>query len=190
MTRSLPRRLMRTCTAMMLAGLASHPALALVAPPPVARTPADATAHLTGVDGASVGDVQFWQGPGVLLMTVRITSLPPGVHGLHLHAAGQCDPATGFKSAGGHIHQGTGGEHGLLNPKGPEAGDLPNLIVPESGAVAVELMTSLVRLDGDHGLLKTAEGAAVVIHASEDDQISQPIGNAGARIACGVIKGR
>ena len=137
---------------------------------------------LVGVDGANVGGFTFTQGIGGLLMYVEVESLTPGAHGIHLHAVGACSPD--FKASGGHINT-VDKPHGLLNPDGIHDGDLPNIYAAADGTAKAEIFTSLVVLE----TLLDDDGSAVVIHAQPDDHITQPIGGAGDRVACGVIQG-
>ena len=106
-----------------------------------------------------------------------------GWHGIHLHGTGTCEDVGVFKASGGH-HGKVEGAHGLLNPKGPEAGDLPNIWVAEDGSAGYEAFTRLTALES----LLDEDGSALIIHESEDDHMTQPIGGAGARVACGVIQ--
>lgn len=156
---------------------------------PMARSGGHVTkagSDLIGIDGKTVGVATLEQGPNGVLLYVRVEGLPPGKHGLHLHSHGNCEPGDGFKSAKGHVGKAEGA-HGLMNPTGPEPGDLPNLYVGADGVGEMEAFTARVTLDGGaHGLLD-ANGSTFIIHESADDHISQPIGGAGARIACGVI---
>ncbi|MBL8658772.1 MAG: superoxide dismutase family protein [Rhodospirillales bacterium] len=142
---------------------------------------ATAEAALRGPDGASMGEAMLESTPHGVLVHVRVEGLSPGAHGIHLHAVGSCSPD--FKAAGGHIRT-SGNEHGLRNPKGPEAGDLPNLYAAADGRAEAEFFTALV----DMKTLLDSDGSAVVIHAHPDDQLTQPIGGSGDRVACGVIK--
>jgi len=113
-------------------------------------------------------------------------NLPPGVHGFHIHDRAVCVPPD-FESAGAHYNP-TNSKHGFDHSEGPHAGDLENITVSEDGTVFVEVEAPLVTLNPDgENTLFTDEGTTLVIHAEPDDYISQPAGNAGARIACGVI---
>lgn len=166
-------------------------AVAALALPALAQQPATARASLLGRAGAEIGTATFTDGPrGVLIaIDIKAGSLPPGAHGIHLHGVGTCaDHGAGFTASGGHVGV-PGLPHGLLNPAGNDHGDLPNLIVHADGSVAVELYTTFVSLAGAGGrpALLDANGSALVVHAQRDDHINQPIGNAGPRLACGVI---
>ena len=170
--------------------LAPPLAAAVNSPPPQTHT-----GNLVGASGARIGTIALSPAPGGVLVRVEARGLTPGWHGMHLHAVADC-AGPGFKTAGAHINHGTPpAPHGLLNPQGPDAGDLPNLFVHSDGAAQAEVFTTLVRL-GDSGAtaavpnLLDADGSALVIHTSPDDHLSQPIGGAGDRVACALIKGR
>lgn len=112
--------------------------------------------------------------------------LPPGEHGFHIHDRGAC-VAPDFESAGSHYNP-TESKHGFDHPDGPHAGDLENIIVEEDATVYAELNAPLVTLDPDkENTLYTKEGTSLIIHEYPDDYISQPTGNAGGRISCGII---
>jgi Cu-Zn family superoxide dismutase len=118
--------------------------------------------------------------------------LPPGWHGAHLHQRGDCsDFAAGFANAGSHIGAGGGARHGLMQTSGPEAGDLPNLFASPGGPFGAEFFAPHVTLNhtavGDRQPLLDGDGAALIIHAAPDDQATQPIGGAGARLACAAL---
>jgi Cu-Zn family superoxide dismutase len=146
-----------------------------------------ANADLIDKSGNVIGKANLRQGPHGVLIHVRVTGLAPGKHGLHLHSHGDCLAETGFKSAKGHVGK-VKDAHGLMNPKGPEPGDLPNIFVGVDGVGEMEAFTSLVSLDGGkHGLLDE-DGSTFIIHQNADDHITQPIGGAGPRVACGTIR--
>lgn len=159
--------------------------------PAVQSVPQPIAAPITGAEGQPIGTIALRQGIGGVLIDVEIQAgvLSPGWHGMHFHQIGDCSDA-GFKISGAHVGHGAALQHGLLNPQGPEAGDLPNLHVPEAGPARGQAFTSLVRLFPGQGAglaLLDGDGAAFVIHASPDDHISQPIGGAGPRLACAAL---
>ena len=137
--------------------------------------------------GEPVGSATLTQGPQSVTIALEVSQLPPGKHGLHIHAIGKCDPPD-FQTAGGHFNP-FRKMHGLKNPEGPHAGDLPNLEVGPDGKGKIEATIGGLTL-GKEGLavLFNPDGTAVVIHAGPDDEMTDPAGNSGARIACGVIK--
>lgn len=141
-----------------------------------------ATAVLMDADGKEVGTVTLTAVPAGVLLSADLTDVPPGDHGFHIHGIGKCE-APGFKSAGGHFNP-EEDEHGLMNHAGPHAGDMPNIHVPANGKLRIEVLNEMVNLP--MGLLDE-DGAAIVIHAGPDDYVSNPAGDAGPRIACGVI---
>jgi len=146
-----------------------------------------AQAGLVDAKGSPIGSASFIEQRQNVRIELTVTALPPGRHGVHLHAVGTCD-GPDFASAGGHFNP-TGALHGVANPKGPHAGDLPNLDVGSDGRGTLVAFTSLVSLapGASQSLLRTG-GTAIVVHASPDDDKTDPSGNTGARIACGVIK--
>jgi Cu-Zn family superoxide dismutase len=157
------------------------------------------TAWIVGSDGRQIGQATFRDGPHGVLVQLEFAqgALPAGWHGLHLHQRGDCsDFAAGFQVSGSHVGMDPRIQHGLLNPSGPEAGDLPNIFAPPAGVFAAEVFAPLVtlgpRVPGvanrrERLSLLDADGSALLIHAGPDDQTSQPIGGAGARIACAAI---
>lgn len=146
------------------------------------------TVTLLNNAGETIGSAVLAQGRTGLLITVEANGLTPGWHGIHLHAVGVCE--SNFTSAGGHINHGASPyPHGLLNPQGPDYGDLPNIHADASGKAVAQLFTTRARItpEGQGEYLGDADGSAIIIHASADDHSSQPIGGAGARVACGII---
>jgi Cu-Zn family superoxide dismutase len=148
-----------------------------------------ANAVMYDLNGAPIGTAELWQDPsGVVNVEIASLALPAGTHGIHFHAVAKCEGgATAFSTAGAHFNP-LGKEHGLNNPAGPHAGDAPNIVVPASGIAKVSFTTNRVTLTPGNISLFDADGSSIVVHANADDQISQPSGNSGGRIACGVIK--
>lgn len=172
---------MRTTTTLLLALLAAGcSSMRHEEPAPQIAT---ARAALRDLGGRAVGEVTLRQLPNGVLLVGQLTGMPPGAHAIHLHAVGRCEPP--FETAGGHF-QTAESVHGFLNPRGPHAGDLPNIFVPESGTLRFELVSTRVSIGGDRGLLD-GDGASVVVHTYADDYQTEPSGNSGSRIACGVI---
>jgi superoxide dismutase, Cu-Zn family len=145
------------------------------------------SATIINSKGETVGSAMLTQGPNGVTIAVEVSRLSPGKHGFHIHAIGKCDPPD-FQTAGGHFNP-FGKKHGLKNPDGPHAGDLPNLEVGPDGKGKIEATVGGLTL-GKEGLatLFGPNGTAVVIHAGPDDDTTDPAGNSGARITCGVIK--
>ncbi|HTS37590.1 MAG TPA: superoxide dismutase family protein [Candidatus Solibacter sp.] len=150
-----------------------------------ASATAKTTVELIDAQGKSVGTVTIWDsGPGVTLELV-LHDLTPGEHAIHFHQVPKCE-VPDFKSAGGHFNP-ENKKHGFDNPEGHHAGDIKNFTVGSDGTVKTELQDADVTLkDGPHSLL--TNGAAVVVHAKADDYKTDPSGNSGDRVACGVIK--
>lgn len=157
-------------------------------PHPQAAAPT-ATATLKDASGKPVGTVTLRQAAHGVLLTGSLSGLPPGEHAFHVHEVGLCEPP--FKSAGAHFNP-SGHEHGIDNPKGMHAGDLPNIYVSPSGEAKFDdfLLRDVSLLPGTKGSLFDKDGSSIIIHAAPDDYRSNPAGNAGDRIACGVIEKR
>jgi Cu-Zn family superoxide dismutase len=141
-----------------------------------------ASARMTGADGTDRGTIELQATARGVLVRAKLHGLPPGIHGFHLHAVGKCEPP--FDSAGPHFNP-RRTVHGILSAAGGHGGDLPNMHVPDSGAIDLEVLAADVSLT--EGSLLDADGSSVVVHAGPDDYTSDPAGNSGARIACGVI---
>jgi Cu-Zn family superoxide dismutase len=147
---------------------------------PVAR------AELKDASGNAVGTATFSPVDQGVAVQIVVKKLPPGSHGFHVHEAGKCD-APEFKSAGGHFNP-AGKQHGLQNPRGHHAGDMPNLSVGQDGTgTGVFVIDGATLGDGTSSLFHEG-GTALVIHAGADDMKTDPAGSSGARIACGVIE--
>jgi Cu-Zn family superoxide dismutase len=147
--------------------------------------PRMASASLADTEGRAVGQAQLRQTPHGVLLRLDLKNATPGVHAMHIHDAGRCDRPS-FESAGPHFNPG-GHQHGLLNPRGVHAGDLPNLDIPASQQLSVEYLVVDVTLDPGPQSLLDANGSAIVIHSGKDDYASDPAGASGDRIACGQI---
>ena len=153
--------------------------------PLVAAAGPSASATLRDAQGKVVGTATMTPGEGGVKIAVSVSGVAPGLHGFHVHAVGKCE-GPDFKSAGGHFNP-AAKEHGLENPKGSHAGDMPNLSVGPDGSGKGEFLARGASLDAGPGSLFPDGGTSVVLHAAPDDMKSDPAGNAGARIACGVV---
>jgi len=149
-----------------------------------------ATAGMISAKEKDVGTVTFEATPsGMLLVIVEMTDLPPGPHGFHVHETGECDAAGGFESAGGHYAGDR--QHGVMSENGPHPGDFPNVTVDENGVLKAVFFTDRLSLGESGGnVLMDEDGSAVLVHSGPDDYESQPSGDAGDRIACGVIESK
>lgn len=143
-----------------------------------------ANATLKNSAGQSIGSAKILQSGQALLLMANVTGQSPGEHGIHLHATGKCE-APGFTSAGGHLNP-TAYQHGNLNPAGPHAGDLPNILVASDGAGAIETQITGASATALANFFDV-DGTAIVVHAGPDDYKTDPSGNSGGRIACGVL---
>jgi Cu-Zn family superoxide dismutase len=151
-----------------------------------AAEPPAAMVEMRSPAGASHGALRLERDGVGTRVRGTLTGLPPGIHGIHFHQAARCDPPD-FTTAGPHFNP-TGTLHGLQNPLGPHAGDLPNVTADASGRAIVDLHSARVTTDaGSPGGLLDEDGTSLVVHAAADDQRSDPAGNSGARIACGII---
>ena len=155
---------------------------------PSAMAPADSatagvTATLRDSAGREIGTVTLTDAANGIAVAGTLSGLPPGEHAIHLHTTGQCEAP--FTSAGGHWNP-TNRKHGTENPDGPHLADMPNITAAADGSASVQVTTPGGTLRGENALLDS-DGAAVVVHAAADDYRSDPAGNAGARIACGVV---
>ena len=172
----------------MKSALLGAAALAALLSPGLAALPASAAdkqarATLRDRSGANVGVATLRQSRSGVLIHLELTDVPPGTHAIHVHAVGRCEGD--FESAGAHFAP-KKNAHGFLGERGPHAGDLPNLFVPASGDLEVDLTASSLSLAD--GSLNDADGAAIVIHERADDYRTDPSGASGGRIACGVIE--
>lgn len=144
-----------------------------------------ASAELRDAGGAVVGWADFTEdSTGRLHVNVHVNGISAGLHGIHIHAVGACSPD--FAAAGSH-HNPLGAAHGLEAPTGAHAGDLPNLEVNVAGVGHLDGTTDRASLSNGPTTIFDADGSALIIHAGPDDQVTNPAGNSGGRIACGVI---
>lgn len=148
-----------------------------------ADAPVQADIH--DAKGAVVGHVTAKKKGKGVSFDISVKGLTPGMHGVHIHSVGKCEgPA--FKSAGGHFAL-AGQMHGMDNPKGPHLGDMPNLNVKANGTGHMRFTSNLVSMSGAENSLSKPGGTALVIHAKQDDQKTDPSGASGDRIACAVL---
>ena len=155
--------------------------------PYVYPAPPAALARLVDDKGQAVGSAVFSQerGGGIRII-LDVTGLAAGDHAVHIHEVGRCEPPA-FESAGAHFNP-TKAEHGTANRRGPHAGDLPDVTVNTEGKGHMEVTAKLVNLDKKSAAsLLDADGSAIVIHERADDKRTDPSGDSGARIACGLI---
>jgi Cu-Zn family superoxide dismutase len=140
-----------------------------------------ATANLVDSNGAAIGTVRMFSEPTGIMLRINASGIPAGQHGVHLHSVGKCE-APKFTSAGPHWNP-TEKKHGHRNPAGYHMGDLGNLGVGADGKLVVALLVPEATLDG----IRDADGTALVLHAKADDEVTDPSGNSGDRIACAVL---
>jgi Cu-Zn family superoxide dismutase len=179
-----PRRFLATFGIIVLGATATAPAIA------AGEGARHASATFIDATGGTVGWARLVEdATGVVHVNVHVEGLAPGRHGIHIHGVGACTPT--FAAAGGHYNP-LGEQHGLNNPDGPHAGDLPNLTVNPQGIGHLDAKTDRVTISaGPATLFDTTSGAvgsAFIIHANEDDQVTDAtLGGSGARIACALI---
>lgn len=149
-----------------------------------AQEQSSATAEFVDQEGETHGTATLTETPSGVLIEVEVPGLPPGQWvAFHVHQEGVCDHETEHESAGGHYNP-SDTAHGYLAEGGPHAGDMPNQYVGEDGTLRAQVFNSMVSLDGDNAI----RGRALMVHAGADDYTSQPSGDAGARLACGIVE--
>lgn len=152
------------------------------------QKPLAAAAELRGSGGQALGRASATQVHNDTRVVIEATGLPPGTYAAHIHTTGRCD-GPDFTSAGGHWNP-LGRQHGSRNPQGPHVGDLPNLVVGPNGRGSLAYVIPAAYLVLSAAPMLDEDGAAVVVHAGPDDYRTDPSGNSGARIACGVLAAR
>jgi Cu-Zn family superoxide dismutase len=150
------------------------------------KGPKAARAELKDAQGKTVATAELKQVKNGVRISLAATGLPAGVHAFHIHAVGKCE-APDFKTAGGHFNP-EGKKHGLKNPEGPHAGDMPNFTVEADGKGKTTYVDTHVTLGEGANSLFHEGGTSIVIHEKADDYMTDPAGNAGNRIACGVVE--
>ena len=170
-----------------VSGLCAVLGLALWASAATAAEPA-AKAQLINLDGKVIGDADFFATPNGVLIEVAAKTLPPGAHAVHIHAVGTCDIKTKFASAGPHFSPDPKAAHGYMSDHGAHAGDMPNQVASADGTLRSSMINTQISLDDRANGVFDKDGSAFVIHAKADDYKSQPAGDAGDRLVCGVIR--
>lgn len=136
-------------------------------------------------DGKEIGSIEMVETMAGVMLTVKLKGLPPGAHGVHFHDVGKCEADL---SSAGPIYNPLGAKHGFLNEEGPMVGDLSNLIASAAGDIEIELLSPFVTLNkAAEESLFDANGSSIVIFEKPDDHQTEPEGNSGQRIACGVV---
>ena len=162
-------------------------ALGLNSAPALAARKAHAVARLVNRDGKPAGTIDFATVNRGVLITFDLQGLAPGAHAIHLHASGNCDAKTGFTAAGPILTLIPGKQHGYLAEGGPMAGDLPTQFAGADGWLKASTLTSAFSLGNGKRSIFDRDGVSVIVKARGDDYRTQPLGNAGDRIACGVV---
>lgn len=159
--------------------------LALLATGPSLGAGAKGSSDLKSADGKDLGSIKLIETTAGVLLRIKLKGLPPGVHGFQIHETGKCE---GDFSSAGSIYNPLGAKHGYLNDEGPTVGDLPNIFVGAEGEVEADMLSPFVTLSKDaEETIFDQDGTSFIVFDKADDYVSDPEGNAGSRIACGVI---
>jgi Cu-Zn family superoxide dismutase len=145
-----------------------------------------AKAELRNAKGETIGNATFTETAAGVAIAVEVSGLTPGPHGIHVHQVGRCDPPE-FESAGDHFNP-ENKQHGAENPRGKHAGDLGNIDVGQDGRGTLNQTTNAVTLGSGENSLLRGQGTSLILHASADDRKTDPAGNSGDKVACGVIE--
>src|SRR5689334_10979332 len=163
-------------------------ALASISPAAAAASKARAVARLALRDGRPAGTAEFVATSHGVLIEFDLKGLPPGPHAIHIHTSGNCDAKVGFTSAGPDLSFEPTKLHGFLAPHGPHPGNLPNEFAAADGSLRASVISNAISLGNGKKSIFDRDGASLIVHAKADDYVSQPAGNSGDRIACGVIE--
>jgi len=153
-----------------------------------AASKARALAHLVGRDGHPVGTANFIATSHGVLIELDLKGLAPGAHAIHIHTSGNCNAKVAFTSAGPDLSFEPNKLHGFLAPHGPHPGDLPNEFAAGDGSLHASVISNAISLGNGKKSIFDRDGASIIVHAKADDYVSQPAGNSGDRVACGVIE--
>lgn len=162
-------------------------ALASISPVMAAASKARAVARLALRDGRPAGTASFVATSHGVLIELDLRGLTPGPHAIHIHTSGNCDAKVGFTSAGPDLSFEPTKLHGFLAPHGPHPGDLPNEFAAADGSLHASVISNAISLGNGKKSIFDRDGASLIVHAKADDYVSQPAGNSGERVACGVI---
>lgn len=161
--------------------------LGAATPSSAAATKTRAVAHMISRDGGPAGTINFAATSHGVLIEYDLKGLSPGVHAVHIHTSGNCDPKVAFTSAGPHFSPDPTKMHGFFAKHSPHAGDLPNEYAAVDGTLHASVISNAFSLGNGKKSLFDRDGASIIVKAKGDDYISQPAGNSGDRVACGVI---
>lgn len=161
--------------------------LATAMPSAMAAGRAQAEAKLIGLDGRQLGHAHFQATSHGVLVEIEMQGLKPGAHAVMIHTSAACEPAKSFSSAGPDLSFDEPRDHGFFAKGGPRPGDLPNQFAAADGTLHASMITSAFTLGSGRKSIFDRDGASIIVHVRGDDYLSQPDGNAGARVACGTI---